>query len=96
MRPLLFRPPVCLIGLMSGLYGSTGCLFPSFFVSSEKVETDRNLVPGVVGLYFLIGIELDSLEQDYRQVRRDDRFFPVGSVAASAVFDLSASLFAFD
>src|SRR5580700_5109055 len=55
-RPLLLRPPVLLIGVISGLCGSTGWFLPSCLVSSENVDIALNRRPGPVGLNCLIGI----------------------------------------
>jgi hypothetical protein len=49
MRPLLFRPPVFLIGRIRLLSGS-------LFVMSSNADVVMNLRPGDVGLYLLIAM----------------------------------------
>ncbi len=49
VRPMLFRPPDPLRGSSRALHGLS-------VVSSSKSLTDRNRLPGEVGLYFLMPI----------------------------------------
>src|SRR6267378_2963229 len=78
MRPWLLRP-ACVGRDSSRVFSG------SSVVTSSKPETDMNRRPGLVGLYFLIGIFLsDAPEQAVDLLagtERHDCLFPVGGVA---------------
>src|SRR5437588_6313884 len=83
MRPPTLRP-LCFLRCSSSDFSGSGR------VTSWKLLTDMNRRPGLVGLYFLVGIAgvLDALEEALDLLagsQRHDRLLPVGAAADDAL-----------
>src|SRR5258708_15179285 len=85
-RPLTLRPLCFLRCCTSDFSGSLR-------VTSSKVDTDMKRRPGLVGLYFLIGICLHALEEALDRLalrQRHDSLLPARAAALDAGADAAA------
>src|SRR3979411_2102556 len=90
MRPWLLRP-ACVGSDSSRVFSG------SSVVTSSKPDTDMKRRPGLVGLYFLMGIFSDAPEEAFDLLpgaKRHDGFLPVGGMADRSEAAHAATLLA--